>query len=126
MDRSSQTIFNRSEYVIGGSFIDGDEERLEGRAGHELNVFAEQFNGCLLAEGAALALKSYSCLGCRLCHKVLLSEAGGAGESIKPGVERSGTPGSNVNQFRARETGDSGIGGENHVKQVIDRHQTSN
>jgi hypothetical protein len=30
-----------------------------------------------------------------------------AGESIKPGVERSGTPGYDVHQFQARETGGS-------------------
>ena len=99
VDRASQTIFNRSEQVIGGSVVDGDKERLEGWAGHELNIFAEQFNGCLLAEGAALSLKSYSCPGRWMNHKVLLSEARGAGESIKPGVERSGTPGSNINHF---------------------------
>src|SRR5438105_12462961 len=41
-------------------------------------------------------------------HQALgCAPARGAGESIKPGVERSGTPGSHAYQFRARETGDS-------------------
>jgi tetratricopeptide (TPR) repeat protein len=38
-----------------------------------------------------------------------LMQTRGAGESIKPGVSRSGTPGSNAHRIvRARETGDSG------------------
>jgi len=39
-----------------------------------------------------------------------------AGGSIKPGVERSGTPGANARQFRGRETGDSP---ERHYEDVM-------
>jgi hypothetical protein len=37
-----------------------------------------------------------------------LSLARDAGEGIKPGVERSGTPGSNAHRMRARGAGESG------------------
>src|SRR5687767_11296349 len=70
VNRSGETIFNRSEHVFSGPFVDGDKEGLEGWARHELNVFTEQLDGCLLAEGAALSLKSYPCAGSWLTHKI--------------------------------------------------------
>jgi hypothetical protein len=46
-----------------------------------------------------------------------------AGGRVKPGVERSGTPGANAQQFQARETGGSRHKIRRYQKQVIHWHR---
>src|SRR6266850_6952757 len=68
MNRTSQTVLDRREQIVGGVLVDCRKKRLKRRARHEMNPIAEQLDRCLLTKGSALSLESYSWHDLRLVH----------------------------------------------------------
>lgn len=57
VNRAGESVLDGCQRVVGGAFGDGGEERFEGRARDDFDVFAEEAQSGLFAEGSALALK---------------------------------------------------------------------
>src|SRR6185295_5400313 len=57
MDKTGKAVFDRREYVIRSLVVDSGKERVEGGARHELDLFAQQFDGRLFTESPRFPLE---------------------------------------------------------------------